>query len=262
MDVATVLVDQLEANGELRTFRMHADFGEPLTVSFADAYEDERSGPFHFLDSHHEQAFRNAFAECRARRLGAGRFSRCDNRFRLATEWAGIPTELHRLSYYALSLPEFAIPSSVKFADPRSGREYQKNVVRDDLRKRFVLYLECRSSHGAFDFVLDVDFEISPDRFAQATFKDGTTGGYGSHLGAYEYLLPEEQKVLVQNFMSTGDQYVIGGQAGAVGPSANAEGLTFRQSHGDSRSAVDSPSISSGDGNDDSGKRLRGGSMI
>jgi hypothetical protein len=245
MDVATVLVEQLEANGELRTFRMHADFGEPLTVSFADAYEDERSGPFHFLDSHHEQAFRNAFAECRARRLGASRFRRVDDRFRLSTSWAGIPTERHRLSYYALSLPEFAIPCSVRFADPRSGRDYRKTVVRDDQRKRFALYLECRSSHGVFDFVLDVEFEISHDRFPQATFKDGTTAEYGSHLGAYEYLLREGQQVLVQHFMSTGDQYVINGQAGAVGPNANSENLTFRQSRGDSMSADDPPSISS-----------------
>jgi hypothetical protein len=245
MDVATVLVEQLEANGELRTFRMHADFGKPLTVSFADAYDEEHSGPFHFLDSHQEQAFRNAFAECRARRLGATRFMRVNDRFRLRTEWVGIPTERNRLSYYALSLPEFAIPCSVRFVDPRSGREYRKTVVRDDQSKRFVLYLECRSAHGAFDFVLDVEFEISDDRFPQATFKDGTTAEYGSHLGAYEYLLQDEQNVLVQHFMSTGDQYVISGQAGAVGPNANAENLTFRQSHGDSRSAGDPPSISS-----------------
>ena len=245
MDVATVLVEQLEANGELRTFRMHADFGEPLTVSFADAYEDERSGPFHFLDSHHEQAFRNAFAECRARRLGSTRFSRVNDRFVLRTSWTGIPTERHRLSYYALSLPEFAIPGSVRLADPRSGREYRKTVVRDDQRRRFALYLECRSSHGVFDFVLDVDFEISRDRFLQATFNDATTAEYGSHAGAYEYLLQEEQKVVVQHFMNTGDQYIINGQAGAVGPSANAEHLSLHQRIGTPRSAGDTPSTSS-----------------
>ncbi len=251
MDVATVLVEQLEANGELRTFRMHADFGERLTVSFADAYEDERSGPFHFLDTHHEQAFRNAFAECRARRLGVSRFRRVDDRFLLRTSWAGIPTERHRLSYYALSLPEFAIPGSVRFADPRSGREFRKTVVRDDQRRRFTLYLECRSSHGVFDFVLDVDFEVSPDRFPRATFKDATTAEYGSHLGTYEYLLQEKQKVVVQHFMSTGDQYVISGQAGAVGPNANAENLAFRQSLGSSTSAGDAPSFHRISGNDD-----------
>jgi hypothetical protein len=107
------------------------------------------------------------------------------------------------------------------------------------------LYLECRSSHGAFDFVLDVDFEIAPDRFPQATFKDGTTAEYGSHLDAYEYLLQEEQNVVVQHFMSTGDQYILNGQAGGVGPNANAENLSFRQSHGGPRSAGIPPSISS-----------------
>lgn len=219
---------------------MRAEYGEPLTVAFADEYEEERSGPFHFLDTRNEQAFSQAFAECKARKVGSSRFRRDGDQFIFRTSWANIPTESHKLSYYALCLPEWAIPQSIKFADPRSGREYSRTIVRDDLRKRFVLYLECRSSHGFFDFVLDVDFSISPDRFAQATFKDDKTTEYGAHLNAYEYLLPEPENVVVQQFFRGGDRYVVNGQAGAVGPNAAAQDLSFLQTP-DSKRVEESP---------------------
>jgi hypothetical protein len=229
MDVATVIIEQLEENGDLRTFRMRAESGEPMTVAFADEYEDDRSGPFHFLDGGHEREYREGFAECKARKLGATRFQRLHDRYAVRTSWVNIPTERNRLSYYCLCLPACAIPLSIDFSDPRSGRQYTKNVVRDDRRGRFVLYLECRSSHGAFDFTLTVDFVIAPDRFPAATYKDETTSEYGVSVDAYEYLLPKAEQVVVQQFFGQGDKYVINGQAGAVGPNAKADGLSFGQ---------------------------------
>lgn len=46
MDVVGVIVEQLEADGALRTFRMRAvDRNAPLTIALADEYEEPRSGP-------------------------------------------------------------------------------------------------------------------------------------------------------------------------------------------------------------------------
>jgi hypothetical protein len=233
MDVAVVIVEQLDENGALRTFRMQADYGSPLIVAFADEYDEARNGPFHFLDDRHEQAFQRSFAECKARKVAASRFKQAGGSFYFQTSFAGIPTERGRLSYYALCLPEFAIPNRVKFTDPRSGREYKKNIVRDDHRRRYVLYLECRSSHGSFDFALDVEFRVSQETFYSSNFQDDTTTPYGAHLDAYEYLLPSNEQVVVQQFFSQelkmGDQYNVNGQVGAVGPNAKAENNTFNQ---------------------------------
>lgn len=233
MDVAVVIVEQLDSNSTLRTFRMQAEYGDRLIVAFADEYEEPRSGPFHFLDDQHEKAFRKAFAECKSRRVSSSRFSTSNGIFHFVTSWTGIPTERQRLSYYALCLPEHAIPLSVKFTDPRSGREYRKAIVRDDQRQRFILYLECRSSYGTFDFALEVDFRIAEEEFAPAEFRDETTTPYGAHVDLYEYLLPQPEQVVVQQFfskeISMGDKYNVSGQVGAIGPNAKAENNTFNQ---------------------------------
>ncbi len=244
MDVAVVIVEQLDSNGGLRIFRMQAEYGGRLIVAFADEYEESRSGPFHFLDDRHERAFKKAFAECKSRRVSSARFSSArDGAFHFVTSWVGIPTERQRLSYYALCLPEHAIPTNVKFTDPRSGREYKKAIVRDDQRQRFILYLECRSSHGTFDFALEVDFRIDEDEFRLAEFRDETTTPYGAHVDAYEYLLPQHDQVVVQQFfskeISMGDQYNVTGQVGAIGPNAKAENNTFNQALQQAASNID-----------------------
>lgn len=233
MDVAVVIVEQLDSNGTLRTFRMQADYGDRLIVAFADEYEEPRSGPFHFLDDRHESAFQKAFAECKRRRVSSSRFFERNGISHFVTSWAGIPTERQRLSYYAICLPEHAIPTSVRFTDPRSGWEYKKAIVRDDQRQRFILYLECRSSNGTFDFALEVDFRVDEDNFALAEFSDENTSPYGAYIDAYEYLLPQHDQVFVQQFFSKeifmGDQYNVTGQVGAIGPNAKTENNTFNQ---------------------------------
>jgi len=243
MDVAIVIVEQLDANGALRTFRMQAEQGERLTVAFADEFDDSRSGPFHFFDDRHELAFQSAFAECKVRHVSSSRLRSSEGMFHFLTSWAGIPTESQRLSYYALCLPEYAIPVRVRLTDPRSGREYKKAIVRDDQRGRFVLYLECRSSHGSFDFALEVDFRIAEGEFRSSEFRDETTTPGGAYLQAYEYLLPSSEQVVVQQFFSKetsmGDQYNVTGQVGAVGPNARAENNTFNQAWQNAAANID-----------------------
>jgi len=249
MDVAAVIVEQLDANGTLRTFRMQAEQGEHLIVAFADEYEEPRSGPFHFLDDRHESAFQSTFAECKSRRVSGTRFRSNGGLFTFLTAWSGIPTERQRHSYYALCLPEHAIPLRVRFQDPRSGREYKKSIVRDDQRMRFVLYLECRSSFGTFDFSLDVDFRISIEEFTSVDFHDDTTSPYGANIDAYQYVLPRDDQMMVQQFfakeITMGDQYSVTGQVGAIGPNAKAENNVFNQAWQQAASDIDMKALAS-----------------
>ncbi|MBC9248389.1 hypothetical protein H4P12_17115 [Paracoccus sp. 11-3] len=246
MDVSVVIVEQLDLGGELRSFQMKAGSGDHVTVAFADEYDEPRSGPFHFLDRKQERAFSEGFAECSARKLTASRYRVTERGYEFNTSWRGVLTERGRLSYYAVSLPEHAIPVSVRFFDLRSGREYQKSVNRDDQRKRFVLYLECRSSHGSFDFGLEVRFVVSAEDFYAAQYVDESTTGYGAHPDAYEYLLRDGQQHVVQQFfmesMNMGDHYQTG-QAGAVGPNSRAENNTFQQIWNQRSSDVDLPQL-------------------
>ncbi|MDB5072643.1 MAG: hypothetical protein JWM87_3754 [Candidatus Eremiobacteraeota bacterium] len=214
MDVRAVIIEQLELNSTLRSFRMHPTRSERLIVAFADEYDEPRSGPFHFFDPRHERAYGRGLAACTEKKLGPTRFRREGNRYHFSTCFDGIPTESHRLSYYALSLPPYAVPNSVRFFDPRQPeREYSKSVTRDDQHKRFVLYLECRSKSGAFGFCLEVEFStVDPEAFSEADYHDDKLALYGGYAGAYQYQLENEQEQRVQNFFDgpvvMGDQYV------------------------------------------------------
>jgi len=202
MDVGAVIVEQLEADGSLRTFRMRPDSAKEMTVAFANEYADVRSGPFHFLNDEDEKIFREGFATCKIRKLTADRFRVVDGRYEFQTSWLGIPTAQSLLSYYALSLPEYAIPENVQFADPRLERPYRQTVIKDTERNRFILYLECRSSHGSFDFKLAVTFRINISEFSSASYGGRDADALPGNEKFYEYRLPQDQRVLVQQFFS------------------------------------------------------------
>jgi hypothetical protein len=247
MEVAVVIFEQLDPDGVLRTLRMQAKPGEQLIVALADEYEEARSGPFHFLSDQHEAEFQKAFAECKSRRLSTSRYSKVNGGFHFVTSWVGIPTERRRLSYYALCLPQNAIPTKVRFFNPRTGEEYKKAIMRDDQRHRFILYLECRSSYSTFDFALEANFRISKEEFSYAEFSDESTTPYGAHFDVYECLLPKKDRVVVQKFFSKeifmGDQYNVTGQVGAVGPNAKSDGNTFNQVMHQAASDIDLPKL-------------------
>ena len=165
--------------------------------------------------------------------MGTGRFRRNQDGYHFETAWRGLSTERHSLSYYALSLPEFGVPSKISIVDPHSlNRNYRKTVTRDDQRKRFVIYLECRSQLGSFDFDLACDFVIDPRSFANASYHDGTSDEYGNDPNFYRWMLDEQQQAKVVQFFAggqqVGDSYVAG-QAGAMGRYASAQNNTFNQ---------------------------------
>lgn len=71
MIVKAIIVEQLDADGTLKTLRLNANgrLGD-IVVAFPDEYETPREGPFHFLDRKQEKLFVEKWGECRARRVG------------------------------------------------------------------------------------------------------------------------------------------------------------------------------------------------
>ena len=202
MNVAAVVVEQLDYGGYLRTLRMQADPGRPLTIALADEFDEPHSGPFHFLDEHDKETFEKGFAECKAWKLSESNFAVVDGEHRFQTSRLGIPTGRNCLSCYSLLLPEFAVPTEIRFKDPRSDREYFKSVIRDNRRNRFVAYLECRSSYGSFDFLLEVKFRSDRDNFRRAKYTDEHMSRHGAQIHACEQLVPTHLRRFVQQFLS------------------------------------------------------------
>jgi hypothetical protein len=247
MDVKALIVEQLDEDGSLRTLRMQPDFREPLIVAFGEEYNEPRRGPFHFLDQRYDDAYREGFATCRVRKVGDTRFRQDGELFSFETSWSGIPTQRNSLTYYALSLPVFAIPELVELADPHSaGKMYRKTVYRDDQRNRFVIYIECRSARGVFDFELRTKFRINPRTFGNAVYSDTLTERYERQIDFYQHCLPREQTSRVHQFFAEkiimGDQYTAA-QAGAMGPNAKASNMTFQQIWQQSQSDIDLPAL-------------------
>lgn len=175
-----------------------------MVVAFATEYQGGRAGPFHFLDEADERRFAEGFANCRARKLGTDKFRREGRSFHVHIGWTGIPTQEQWLSYYALSLPKHAIPISISIRDPRnSSREYRRTVARDDESERYVIYLECASSYGLFDFELTCEFVVDPSTFMSSSYTDArTTTGY-AHLGDdWTHWVSDDQKKQLEGFLA------------------------------------------------------------
>jgi len=232
MNVKALIVEQLNLDRTLLTFKMEPNYPKRLIVAFADEYDDIRHGPFHFLDEQDSRIFERGFAKAQTRKVSIQRFYQADGLYVFNTSWAGIPTARNELTYYALSLPEFAIPVSIEAVDPYTNRQYNKNVSRDDQKNRFVIYLECRSSRGLFDFILTVKFQINRTGFLSASYQDEFCNSYGHQIDSYRYLLDTKETTLVQQFFTErihmGDTYNAN-QVGAMGPNAQASNMTFQQ---------------------------------
>ncbi len=201
MMLKSLIVEQLEKDGTIRSLRMQPSTDREIVVAFADEYDETRDGPFHFLCEQDERHFRDGFAHCRARRLQSKNFIIEGDVYHFKTCWHGIPTEKYWLSYYALSLPEYAIPKSVSIVDPHSpGREYRRQVIRDDARNRFVIYLECSSSLGRFDFDLSCDFVIEHRIFSGSEYHDSKSAGGAISNDEWERWVREAEKDKIKAF--------------------------------------------------------------
>jgi len=207
MYVAAVIVEQLEADGRIKRLTMEGGLAHQLTVAFPDEFAGERSGPFFFPDEDDEEKFKKDFADCKVLKLSKTSFTAANGDYNLRIHRGGIPTERGQLIYYSLSLPEFAIPTEITLKDPHSNEPLYKSVFRDKHRNRFVIYVECRSSHGVFDFLLEVRFRFDKDKFPHAVypnaeFKDDYLSRHGGQINAYKRLLPPDQMRTVNRFLS------------------------------------------------------------
>ena len=245
MELKALIIEQLDENGTLKTLRMSPDNDTPLIVAFAEEYEEERNGPFHFLDNGYEEKFTNHFANTKIRKLGKSFFTIENESFFFKSSWKALPTSQGSLTYYSLLLPKFAIPKKVVFLDPRSGKEYSKYIYRDNEKNRYVIYLECRSSYGTFDFTLEVEFILSKENFSISTYSDEKLVDlYGMQPDMYQnfYRMSEKNIIQINQFFqgetTMGDKYEAG-QVGAQGANAHAHDMTFNQIWHQNRGEID-----------------------
>ncbi|WP_414755841.1 hypothetical protein [Anabaena sp. CCY 9910] len=201
MIVKSLIIEQLEDDGTLKTFRMLAEPNSEIIVAFADEYEEPREGPVYFLDKEYRDTFIKGFAKCESRRLGKRTFRFLNNQYELNIFWRGITTEVNQLSLYSLSLPIYAVPHIIQIRDSQnSSREFKRDVVKDEQNNRFIIYLECRSKYSLFDFDLNCKFSIDNLNFSSAQYQDFLTKN-NDYPNILNFVLPSEQEIKVQEFL-------------------------------------------------------------
>ncbi len=177
MYINTAIIEKLEYNGTLKSVELKSSYkiGD-LIVAFADEYNEPHKGPFHFKTVKHETVYNKKMEKAKARRLGAGYFVKEGNEYIFRTQWEGIPTERQKLSYYALMLPTNAVPTQIRIYDPLSDDfQYNRSIRRDDFNKCYIIYLECKSRKGVFNFNLECSFIIDEKQFPLYMYGDDTT---------------------------------------------------------------------------------------
>lgn len=179
MYINTAIVEKLEMDGTLKSIELKSSQTVGgLVVAFVDEYEEPHSGPFYYRNLKYEDKYKRLMGQAKSRRVGSGFFSKAGNEYVFKTQWIGIPTKRQELSYYALMLPEYTLPTSINLYDPLcENLQYKRSVKRDDLNKCFIIYIECKSSKGKFNFNLECSFVINSNDFFEYQYNDEKTAG-------------------------------------------------------------------------------------
>jgi hypothetical protein len=226
MNVTTIVLEQLDWDGRLRSLVYSGRSGASFWIAEHGEYKEDRRTPFHFIDDRERRAFEREFQRVRPRT--AGSLVRTPDGVRFATTWRGLPTDRSGLSVYALLLPEEATPIEVRFTDPQSARPYSFRGSFDAETRRVVLYLECRSQYGSFDFDLRID--MRRDKAAARSFdRTSSSTRYSPDLGQLEQMMQwgpnaVEPAVVHNYFMSSGSQVITAGERSVISTSGDISG--------------------------------------
>lgn len=232
MNLKRVVIEQLDWNATSKSLTLEPDYNSQLWVAFPTDYDEPRNSPFYFQHPKYERQFNEGFAECQARRITKNNFFEIDGIYTFKTTWQNIPTVWNNISYYALYLPENAVPIEIHLLDPYSpGREYKRTVFRDQQQPRYIVYLQCASKYGVFSFNIICKFHRDDNGFTESSYTDSFQQDFYSQPEEWKNFLNSKELNKVEQYFITnnmGDQYNIN-QAGAVGLNASANNNVFNQ---------------------------------
>jgi hypothetical protein len=236
MNINAIIHEQIDWDGTAKAFHLKADqsIGD-FWIAFPTDYLGERNAPFYFLDKEYETIFQSKRANCRQKKLSNRNFYQRGDDYVFKTTWQRIPTQWQAITYYALYLPEFAIPTVIDVTDTRdTSRQFSKNVFRDDEKNRYIVYIECTSKFGQFNFDIFCRFHFDKDHFETSTYHDPKTVDFYADLDHWKWMVSKDEAEKVEQFFVTNnhyhmrDQYNVN-QAGAIGPKSAAIENTFNQ---------------------------------
>lgn len=173
MNVKSIVVEHLYWEGSIKTLQLSPNFKHEMWVAFPDEYEEPLNAPFHFQDPDDEKVYNANYAKCKARKLSKERFIEEEGVYIFKNSWQGIPTERGGFSFYTLYLPENAIPVQIDIIDPyNTEKQFNRTVYKDEVKKCYVIYLQCSSKYGAFSFDMKCVFKKDEEEFKDSYYTD------------------------------------------------------------------------------------------
>jgi len=236
MNVKSIVVEQIDWDATSKSLTLEPDNNGQLWVAFPTDYDEPREGPFYFQNPNYDKKFSKGFAKCQARKVTENNFFELDGMFTYKANWQNITTERNSISYYALYLPEFAVPVDIQLLDPfTEGKQYRRTVFKDNRKPKYIIYLQCSSRYGSFSFNIICKFKMDKAGFVKSTYRDEFQQDFYARPEEWKYFLNNIEKEKVNQYFITnnnykpmGDQYNIN-QAGAVGPYSSANNNVFNQ---------------------------------
>lgn len=209
MIIHGLVMEQLNEDGTLKTFKMKPHSSRELIIAFPDEFEEPRESPFYFLDQEDTKRFNEGFAECQSRRLGKRSFFYQDKNYHFRSQWREISTKSQEITYYTLSLPQYAIPVGLEITNPsQPEQQFKRSIIKDEQNFRFIIYLSCRSSYGRFNFDLSVKFTIhNHSDFLNLGYQDEFTIDAYQILDIWKYNLADNEPAKVQQFFMADNIY-------------------------------------------------------
>jgi len=177
MQVNGLIVEELNENGDLKSFVLNKDYQiGNLWIAFPEEFDSPRNGPVHFLSDAYEKLFDSVYKNHKIRKVKDERLKQLDkNTFEFFTNWDNIPVKaIYEIYYYALHLPKYAIPITMNISVKRD--EYDKNdriekIVKD--KDRYIVYIPCKGLNGTSqNLKLQIVFEISEEKFKNQEYRE------------------------------------------------------------------------------------------
>ena len=203
MNVKSIVVEQIDWTGTTKSLMLEPDSNGRLIVAFPPDYEEPRTGPFYFQSTNYQNKYDQGFAECRSHVIAPQNYFSEEDVFTYKAVWQNIPTEKMSSSYYALYLPEYAIPVSVEVLDPfKEGKEFRRTIIKDNQQPRYIVYLQCVSQYGVFTFNLKCRFKKDELGFAASSYTDKFQQDFYAQPEEWKHYMNDEDKERTQHFFA------------------------------------------------------------
>ncbi|MCR8560854.1 hypothetical protein KXD93_24565 [Mucilaginibacter sp. BJC16-A38] len=187
MNVNRILVEQIDWDGTSKSIAFDNRTGNAMWIAFPNEYDEKKIGPFYFKNSLFQSQFAKQFKASLKWKLKEEQFNSSGELYFYKTQWNSIPVEINSNTYYALYLPEFAIPNSIEVTNAVFGKGVPRNVWKDLEVNRYIIYILGPHSQKSLSFKIECKFTKDKDGFSNSKYSDKFDSDFYGHPSEWKH---------------------------------------------------------------------------